>query len=213
MTIAKPTDLGRWSETTGDSGTPSGIVVPSSGKKDIGFAKGERPPRGYLNWLFNTAYEWFRWIDAITNPNGHSNEGVLAWYVTNQVVIGTDLTVGRDATLEGSVFIDGIQTVTLAGNTINDWALADHKNRVEATGNGIPYSDLTGMAGGVDGRVVVFICVGSNNILFEHQNSGSTAANRFILPGATQMTLNQDQIAVFMYDGGASRWRVISKNF
>jgi hypothetical protein len=67
---------------------------------------------------------------------------------------------------------------------------------------------LTGLAGGSDGRVVVIHNVGSFDLVLAHESGSSTAANRFVLPGAASLTLAANTAAVLQYDATSSRWRV-----
>lgn len=60
--MAKPTNVGRW----GDVSAP--IVEPTSGKKDVGWAAGERPAAQIRNFLDNVGYLWRQWLDAIVAP-------------------------------------------------------------------------------------------------------------------------------------------------
>lgn len=50
--------------------------------------------------------------------------------------------------------------------------------------------------------------VGSNDIVLKHQDSNSTAGNRMILPGGTDLTLGADETAIMFYDPTTTRWRV-----
>jgi hypothetical protein len=68
--------------------------------------------------------------------------------------------------------------------------------------------NLTGLAGGGDGRTVVIQNIGSHNLVLLNQSGGSSAANRFAL--AANITLTADQCAVLQYDAGASRWRALA---
>lgn len=69
--------------------------------------------------------------------------------------------------------------------------------------------DITGLAiSQVDGQFVRFCNVGSNNIVLKHQDTNSTAANRFLCGGAADITLAADEQAEGWYDATTSRWRV-----
>lgn len=57
--MSKPVSTPRWASTGG-----ANIVVPSSGKKDIGWVAGEAPDDGIWNWHFNLTYQWTVWLDA-----------------------------------------------------------------------------------------------------------------------------------------------------
>jgi len=69
---------------------------------------------------------------------------------------------------------------------------------------------LTGLAGGVNGRVITFVNINAValNLQFAHENAGSAAANRFqtfgsaliIVPGSGRQSVS------FVYDGTVSRW-------
>lgn len=66
---------------------------------------------------------------------------------------------------------------------------------------------ITGLAGGADGRMCVLQNVGGFTITIENEHAGSTAANRFALNA--DVALTSDSAIAIMYDGTASRWRVI----
>lgn len=70
--------------------------------------------------------------------------------------------------------------------------------------------NLTGLKGGVDGRVVFLYNIGANNITIKDESGSSTAANRFAL--AADIVLATDESLMFIYDGTASRWRSFSKS-
>ncbi|MDP4198460.1 MAG: hypothetical protein Q8922_01020 [Bacteroidota bacterium] len=74
--------------------------------------------------------------------------------------------------------------------------------------------DLTGIAGGSNGRMLVLINKTANAVTIDH-DATSTAANRFWLPGGENIILATDGTATFIYDGtaggdGLGRWRMIS---
>lgn len=59
------------------------------------------------------------------------------------------------------------------------------------------------------GRLLKLVNIGSNDIVLKHDVT-STAANRFYLPGAADMTLSQYDAVLLEYDGTLSRWVAIS---
>jgi len=69
--------------------------------------------------------------------------------------------------------------------------------------------DITGLVGGVSGRLLIISNVGTNDIVLKHQNTGSTAANRFIFQAASDLTLSADASVTLWYDATTSRWRRI----
>jgi hypothetical protein len=62
---AKPAALPRWGETTGAVVGPN-ETTPNSGKQDVGYVAGEKPPAQYENWLKRLAYKWLQYVsDAV----------------------------------------------------------------------------------------------------------------------------------------------------
>jgi hypothetical protein len=68
--------------------------------------------------------------------------------------------------------------------------------------------NITGLAGGAEGRLVSLINVGSKPIVLLDESTSSTAANRFTLGG--NLTIPARQAAMLRYDGTAARWQAIS---
>lgn len=68
--------------------------------------------------------------------------------------------------------------------------------------------NITGLQGGADGRIIIIINIGGNNITLKNQDVGSSAANRFLL--------NQDiellpiESAVLQYDSTSTMWRELA---
>lgn len=71
---------------------------------------------------------------------------------------------------------------------------------------------INGLAGGAAGRVLIVQNVGANEIWLRHENTGSTAANRFTSSYGDDERLEAGNEAVLLYDAGTSRWRILSKN-
>lgn len=68
--------------------------------------------------------------------------------------------------------------------------------------------NVTGLAGGSDGRIIIVHNVGAQNIVLKDESVSSTAGNRFALTG--DLTLAADAVAVLQYDSTSSRWRAVS---
>lgn len=64
---------------------------------------------------------------------------------------------------------------------------------------------ITGLTGGLDGRVVIVINVGGFNITLSDENASSSAANRFAL--TADRVLAPDDAVPLWYDSTSSRWR------
>jgi hypothetical protein len=68
---------------------------------------------------------------------------------------------------------------------------------------------ITGMAGGLNGRLLIIRNVGSFNIVFSHQDGLSAAANRFIAQGGASLTIAPNGVLMVIYDSTASRWQEV----
>lgn len=88
----------------------------------------------------------------------------------------------------------------------NDYAPTGHVSAVVMRLSSDASRDITGLAGGADGRLVILHNVGSNSIVLKDESASSTAANRFALNA--DITLGADQGVILNYDSTSSRWRV-----
>lgn len=70
--------------------------------------------------------------------------------------------------------------------------------------------DITGLAGGADGRILLIHNVGSYNLVLKDESGSSAAANRFAL--SSDITLSTDQCAILQYDATTSRWRCLASS-
>jgi hypothetical protein len=69
--------------------------------------------------------------------------------------------------------------------------------------------DITGFVAGTSGQIVLLVNVGSSTITLRHQSASSTAANRMIVPWASDYLLDAGYAALLVYDGTTSRWRIV----
>jgi hypothetical protein len=70
--------------------------------------------------------------------------------------------------------------------------------------------NITGLAGGADGRIFILHNVGAFNFTLVDESLSSTAANRFALTG--NQTIVPDALVALQYDGTTLRWRVLSSS-
>lgn len=82
-------------------------------------------------------------------------------------------------------------------------------NCFRLSANGI--QTITGIAGGIDGRLWVGANVGSSDILFAHQDAASNAENRIITGTlGTPATLTPNGAIILQCDGTTQRWRALN---
>ncbi len=70
--------------------------------------------------------------------------------------------------------------------------------------------NITGLAGGADGRIFTLHNVGAFNWTLIDESGSSTAANRFALTG--NQTITPDTSITIQYDATSQRWRVLSSS-
>ncbi len=110
----------------------------------------------------------------------------------------------------GAIAATASSPTTLAANT-NDWALSTSNSYFKVSSS--TDVNLTGIAGGIDGRTIVLANTGSSSIVLQSENTGSTtAADRFHFPGGDNIILAPDGSVTLIYDGTLARWRFVSAN-
>ncbi len=106
-----------------------------------------------------------------------------------------------------------ISPATLGIGNNNDYTTTglSTANVVRATPAGTG-STFTGIVGGVSGRVLTIVNIGTiDNVSLAHDSGSSTAANRFFLPNAATLAILPHGSATIWYDSASSRWRLLSK--
>jgi hypothetical protein len=119
-----------------------------------------------------------------------------------------------NGTLNGPIAAATITPALTAGNN-NDFAPTGFANAIVLLVGAVGTASLTGMTAGVHGRMVYVINTGGPTLTITHQDSNSSASNRFLSPTAANIVLTSNQGTLWMYDTTASlnRWRLLSKNF
>ncbi len=107
--MAKPSSQIDWTEGNVNQATIS--VEPSAGKKLSGWGISERPPREYMNWLFQNIDEWIKYFETTT-------DGLLAGGTEYDAIVGAGGTHANLAALVvDAAWIAGtIKHVLMAGS-------------------------------------------------------------------------------------------------
>lgn len=109
----------------------------------------------------------------------------------------------------GSSVESGVSSPTqLTANTDN-WSIANLANLSIIRASTDASRNLTGIASPTSNQVITLLNVGSNNLVLVH-DATSTAANRFLCPNSTNLTLTPNSGARLWYDNVSSRWRVVA---
>jgi hypothetical protein len=165
------------------------------------------------------------WLQLTSVFNGNSiSAGVNTPFAA--IVAGTSLGgVGasvisalnvRDGLNIGPSFAGGIDGPTLAAGTTNDYsppglaAASRIFQPINAAGSTIGGLDVS-VFGSTDGTVITIVNRSATATLtIAHEGVGSTAPNRFFLPGNVNLAIPANGAKTFQYDGPIERWRVFS---
>lgn len=144
-------------------------------------------------------------VIKFSGTSGAQNSGITDDGTT--VTVAEALRVGQ---LNGTV----ISPATITG-TVNDYAptgLSGATTVLVASSSGIP--TITGLSGGVDGRMIkIYNIDASNDLLIACNNAGSAAANRITGPwGTVNLTLpaGTSSNVSLQWNSSSSRWQVTS---
>ncbi len=109
--------------------------------------------------------------------------------------------------LDGALALTNDANLTLANGNNNNHVLGADVAclRIDTAAGGV----LTGLTGGVDGRVVVLHNVdAADSFTITHDDAASASNNRFYLPGGVTRTMVIHDGMTVRYDATSSRWRV-----
>jgi hypothetical protein len=123
------------------------------------------------------------------------------WVQVATAVQPNQLKIAQDLYLEGDI---SPAQITADQNDYNPTGLATTavlRLTSDAARN------ITGLAGGADGRIIIVHNVGSNTIVLKDESASSVTANRFALNA--DLSLGADQSGLLRYDAVSSRWRLV----
>lgn len=111
--------------------------------------------------------------------------------------------------IAGPTILNGSTGTLNDVTTVSGGQLASMIVFTNTAGSG--FSDVTGLAAGSASRMIMIADGGTTGTRLFHENAGSAAANRILLPfGATSpFVIPAGGIAFLGYDTSASRWRVV----
>jgi hypothetical protein len=107
--------------------------------------------------------------------------------------------------LGGGLVMAGDVSPASIGANQNNYAPTGHATASVLRLTASAAYNVTGLAGGVDGRILTIMNVGTNTITLKNQDAASTAANRFAF--GTDLVLSPDRTVGLIYDSTSQRWR------
>ena len=134
--------------------------------------------------------------------NGASAFQTIAGTANRQALTWTGSTWA--ASTEG-----GASAAATIGSTNNDYNPGTGSFfRITASTNP---TNITGIAGGADGRLIYIVNVSAANALvLQNENVGSAVANRIITGSGADVSLAANGVATLLYDASSSRWRIVA---
>lgn len=147
---------------------------------------------------------------GVVVESGVTNARVVLPLTTNMTIPVQD----NGSVTSGNVVITSpaVATTSTSLSAIQndwEWSLGKSAIRLSAPSGG---ATITGLAFGTTGRQVRLINVGSYNLTLSHQSTLSSANNRIICPTSDNVLVTPDNSALLEYDGGSTRWRVVSQS-
>ena len=129
----------------------------------------------------------------------HSNQPINT---TNSVLFG-----GIESTKEFK--LSGDSTVTTSGSitslSTTDVSLIRYDSASQGT--------LHGLAGGVDGKIIIITNVNTGKLLLASDSIvETTASNRIITEGDVNISIKYKSSVILQYDSTSSRWRIINRH-
>lgn len=148
------------------------VLEPTSGKKAAGWAVDERPPREYMNWLFQNLSEWIEYIDTVSDSLDQFNQIYSAIVGTGPLATHATL----NAAMADSGIPQGARILVISDLTLTSTQQITKNNcRIEFSPGvsiirGVATTGLQISADGVkvlDGRFVNFSTAGDKAIVVD----------------------------------------------
>jgi hypothetical protein len=145
---------------------------------------------------------------SVSGPNTGDQTITLTGNTTGSGA-GSFATVTHGASQDWS--FAGTLTPTALSSNQNDYSPASLATATSLRiDGGAADRNITGLAGGADGRIIEVVNIGTTNLLvFKEQNASSTAANRFL--NGADVAVGPNKAVVLRYDGTSSRWRTFDR--
>lgn len=118
--MAKPTSKPEW--TVGNPDFATVTQEPSAAKKEAGWLPDERPPREFMNWLFNNMGDWIDYFEE--QIDGFSGQSVIydafvgaggTHADINALMADADIATIKNVLIISTLAIDNTQVINQAG--------------------------------------------------------------------------------------------------
>jgi hypothetical protein len=119
---------------------------------------------------------------------------------------GTNVVAATASTdpFSGPIVISAVGTPAALGAGVTDNWAPSLVGFARLNVSGVATSEVTGLAGGTDGREMTLTNIGAENIIFRDESATSSAANRFALNGDVLLSPNESLRVIYV--SAISRW-------
>lgn len=113
----------------------------------------------------------------------------------------------------GGTSVGSPSVISVSSGSVNNNFNIGSGNFAHISGSNSNF-DITGIAGGTDGKIIVLYNSDNGSMRLKNENSGSSAENRILTlkAGGADATTVAQGVITLAYDGTAQRWIVIAVN-
>lgn len=145
---------------------------------------------------------------APLTDNG-TGTSIISDTLTGNYTFGGSLTAKGNVSITGNLIAKQGGNVTVANGANNNLALPAAGTMFPIVGP-TAVANITGIAGGVEGRLIALTNTTAFNVTLNHNNIGSSVGNRFLLPAAADVVLTSYSGVTLLYTGNV--WYCIGRN-
>lgn len=178
-----------------------------------------RLPIGTTSQVLTVSAGLPSWQTSFTDTSATAD--TLAYFNGSKTL--SSVTNGTGVSLSSGVLsVTGLLPTYFAINSINALTMSSDVKDWDTETNSIVYVTpesggyiLSGVVSPAQTTSYPFLFISNisevNNFIISHNDSNSTTENRFYLPGATNITINPFEGAIFNYDNDTKVWRFLAK--
>jgi hypothetical protein len=146
------------------------------------------------------------YVNGASNTNGVPDQQVMSWDYNGNVGIDTT-TPGATLDVSGSFALSYDISPSSLGSSQNNFNPTGLASAAVLRLTASTAINITGLAGGADGRIITIMNVssGANTITLKNNSGSSSAGNKFCLTG--DLAVAQNAVVLLMYDSTSTCWR------
>lgn len=133
----------------------------------------------------------------------------IIWICTTTGTAGTTVWTNVSAALSGAVSFTGVLSPASFSTQQDNYNPPDLATASTIRFNPGADSDVTGLAGGANGREITLVNTSTTyRVTLRNENADSDVAKRFLFPNSLDVALPPNYVGVVAYDSLTGRWRL-----